>query len=290
MDQSVIEHVKGVVEALLFVNEKPVTLQQMKGVIDGVDANDIKSVIKMIQDEMEERKSGMLIVEVAGGYQMVSNSLYASYVRDFYKTKHKEKLSKPALETVAIVAYKQPVTRLEIEMIRGVNSDGVVAHLISKELIKIVGRKDVPGKPYLYGTTKQFQEYFGLKSLSDLPKLEDFPRLEEAMQGKIDEADARVPMDSNPADLEEAMAEVEEEEQLAAKENDGEAQPKQQNEDASDVLQEEQPPSQETNRIDEHIHETNLQNETDSENDSSVDKEEVAAPQDGGQGEDDESK
>src|SRR5262245_50502184 len=180
MDQSIeqqqpnelqeINHVRGVIEAILFVNEKPVTLEQIKKVIDTVSVADIKKVLQEMQAEFEKRRNGMTIVEIAGGYQMLSNPLFANYVRDFYKTKHKEKLSKPALETLAIIAYKQPVSRADIETIRGVNSDGVVVHLIEKELIKIVGRKDVPGKPYLYGTTKQFLEYFGLKSLDDLPK------------------------------------------------------------------------------------------------------------------------
>ncbi|MFA5087803.1 MAG: SMC-Scp complex subunit ScpB [Candidatus Omnitrophota bacterium] len=182
MDQSSLEHVKGVIEALLFVNEKPVMLSQIKDVLEGVDIREIKETVEQLKQEYSDRKRGMAIVEIADGYQMLSNSIYAAYLRSFYKTKHKEKLSKPALETVAIVAYKEPVTRGEIELIRGVNSDGVVAHLLGKELIKVVGRKDIPGRPFLYGTTKQFLEYFGLKSLSDLPRLEDFPKLERAAE------------------------------------------------------------------------------------------------------------
>jgi len=174
-------HVKGVIEAILFVNEKPVTLDQMKKVLDTISSGELKKVIKLLQDEYNDYKKGIEIKEIAGGYQMLSNSIYASYIRDFYKTKHKEKLSKPSLETLAIMAYKQPVTRADIEMVRGVNSDGVVGNLLDKELIKIVGKKDVPGRPYLYGTTKQFLEYFGLKSLENLPKLEEFPALQEKM-------------------------------------------------------------------------------------------------------------
>ena len=170
-------HVKGVVEALLFVNEKPVTLDQIKRVLGAMNAAEIKQVIQSLSAEYEQRQSGIKIVEIAGGYQMLSSPAYVSYIHDFYKTKHKEKLSKPALETLAIVAYKQPVTRTEVELIRGVNSDGVIAHLLTKELIKPVGRKDVPGRPFLYGTTRQFLEYFGLKSLEDLPTLEEFPNL-----------------------------------------------------------------------------------------------------------------
>ena len=182
LSEEQIVHVKGVIESLLFISEKPVTLEQIKKVLETVNINEIKQIIRMLQDELDDRKSGMKIVEIAGGYQMLSNSLYVSYVRALYQTKHKEKLSKPALECLAIVAYKQPVTRSDIEMIRGVNSDGVFAHLVDKELIKIVGRKAVPGNPYLYGTTKQFMEYFGLRSLEDLPKLEEFPNLQPAYE------------------------------------------------------------------------------------------------------------
>lgn len=177
-------HIQGVIEALLFVNERPVTLEQMKRVLETVSIPEIKNILVALNEEYAQRHSGIRVVEIAGGYQMLSNPEYASYVRDFYKTKHKEKLSKPALETLAIVAYKQPVTRTEVELIRGVNSDGVMAHLLSKELIKPVGRKDVPGRPFLYGTTKQFLEYFGLKSLEDLPKLEEFPTLVAPMESE----------------------------------------------------------------------------------------------------------
>jgi segregation and condensation protein B len=173
-------HIKGIVETLLFISERPVMLDQLKKVLDTVNPADIKRIIQVLKAEFEQRNSGMTIVEIAGGYQMLSNPAYASYARSFYKTKHKEKLSKPALESLAIIAYRQPVTRSDIELIRGVNSDGVVAHLLNKELLKVVGRKDVPGRPFLYGTTKQFLEYFGLKSLEDLPDLEEFPTLQPA--------------------------------------------------------------------------------------------------------------
>jgi len=179
MDTSSNNYLRGVIEALLFTSEKPVILEQLKEAIEGVSTGDIREVIVALQSEYSQRKSGIVIVEIAGGYQMLTNSDYAVYLKKFYRTRHKEKLSKPALETLAIIAYKQPVSRMDIELIRGVNSDGVVVNLIEKELIKIVGRKDVPGRPYVYGTTKQFLEYFGLKSLEDLPKLEDFSSLQQ---------------------------------------------------------------------------------------------------------------
>lgn len=180
MDEVTKNYVKGVIEALLFISEKPVSVEQIKEVIEIVSIGEIREQIKALQAEYLDRGSGINVVEIAGGYQMLSSSQYAANIRDFLKSKHKEKLSKPALETLAIIAYKQPVSRTDIEMIRGVNCDGVVVHLFNKGLIKIVGRKDVPGRPYIYGTTKQFLEHFGLKSLSDLPKLEDFSVLQES--------------------------------------------------------------------------------------------------------------
>ncbi len=184
MDAAENSYIKGTVEAILFVCEKPVTVDQIKEVIEGVDGASIRETITALQRDYEARQSGIVIVEIAGGFQMLTSSQYALAIRKFFKTRHKEKLSRPALETLAIIAYKQPVSRLDIELIRGVNSDGVTDHLLAKGLVKIVGRKDVPGRPYLYGTTKQFLEYFGLKSLSDLPKIEDFTSLQEAQDAE----------------------------------------------------------------------------------------------------------
>lgn len=184
-------HICGAIEALLFVCEKPITLEQLKNTLETVNSSQVKRAIATLQDIYDERNGGMTIMEIAGGYQMLSNATYATYVRSFYKTKKKEKLSRPALECLAIIAYKQPMTRSDIEVIRGVNSDGVVAHLLNKELIKIVGRKEVPGRPYTYGSTKKFLEYFGLKSLANLPKLEEMASLqssEEKNPSAVDES------------------------------------------------------------------------------------------------------
>ncbi len=176
MDEQV-EKYKSALEALLFVSEKPVLLDQLKEVFPELKSSQIQEFIKQLQEEYLNRQAGMVVVEIAGGFQMLSNSHVAGYIREFYKTKTKEKLSRPALESLAIIAYKQPVGRAEVEVIRGVNSDGTIAHLLNKGLIKIVGRKEVPGRPFLYGTTKEFLEYFGLKSLEDLPKMEEFAHL-----------------------------------------------------------------------------------------------------------------
>lgn len=202
MDRDAMDdHIKGVIEAILFVHEKPVTLEQLRKVLKTVKPAEIKNAISQLQGHADSYDSGINIVEIAGGYQLLTNKKYASYIRDFYKTRHKEKLSKPSLETMAIIAYKQPVTRADIEVIRGVNCDGVVAHLLNKELIKIVGRKDVPGKPYLYGTTKQFMEYFGLRSLDDLPKLEEFTKMQPEY-----EKGTNAPVEDDPTIPQEAFA------------------------------------------------------------------------------------
>ncbi len=206
------DRVKGAIEALLFVSERPLSLDQLRSILKTVGGMEIKVAIRDLQQDYETRSAGLTILELAGGYQMLSNSIYATYIKDFFKTKHKERLSKPALESLAIIAYKQPVTRADIEIIRGVNSDGVAGSLLSKDLIKVVGRKDVPGKPFMYGTTKQFLQYFGLKSLSDLPKLEEFPSLMEAEDNQeYLETDALNPTENTQTEdvQEEAVASVE---------------------------------------------------------------------------------
>lgn len=168
---------KSAIEALLFVSEKPIVVDQFRQVFPELKPSDIADLVKAVQEDYIQRNAGMIIVEIAGGWQMLSDSHAAGYIREFYKTKTKEKLSRPALETLAIIAYKQPAGRAEVEVIRGVNSDGTVAHLLNKGLVKIVGRKEVPGRPFLYGTTKEFLDYFGLRGLEDLPKIEEFVQL-----------------------------------------------------------------------------------------------------------------
>ena len=143
-------NLRSALELLTNNGKKPVMLQQIKEACDGIELADIREALANLKEEYEKGQRGMLIVEIADGYQMLSNSNYVTYIRNFYKTRHKERLSKPALETLAIIAYKQPVTRSDVELIRGVNSDGVMVHLLNKELIKAVGRKDVPGRPFLY--------------------------------------------------------------------------------------------------------------------------------------------
>lgn len=168
---------KSVIEALIFTSDKPINLEQIKNVFEDIDSADIRSLIEELKSDFETNKRGLRITEVAGGFQMITAPNLVSYLKKYYKQRQSEKLTSPSLETLAIIAYKQPVTRLEIESIRGVNVDGVIKSLTEKNLIRIAGRKNIIGRPFVYGTTRQFLEYFGLKSLEELPKMEEFANL-----------------------------------------------------------------------------------------------------------------
>ncbi|MGE5299973.1 MAG: SMC-Scp complex subunit ScpB [Acidobacteriota bacterium] len=170
---------KSLIEALLFISGEPVTLPELKNNSE-IPESELKLLLDEMLAEYKEKNGGMLIVEIANGYQMVTNPHYAQWVRKFKSTASSGKLSMPALETLAIIAYKQPLIKAELEQIRGVNSDGVIKTLLDRRLIKIMGRKEVPGKPLLYGTTREFLQYFGLKDLTELPTLSELAREEAA--------------------------------------------------------------------------------------------------------------
>ncbi len=175
-------NVKSILEALLFINERPIEVGEFTGVLE-ISRKEIEKALEELSLEYRERSSGICIVKVAGGYQMCSAPDNETWVKKMYQERSKQKLSTASLETLAVIAYKQPVTRVEIEAIRGVNVDGVARKLSEIGLIKIAGRKDVIGKPFLYITTRKFLEYFGINNLKDLPKLEEFAALAE--RGKI---------------------------------------------------------------------------------------------------------
>lgn len=182
-------NIKHAIEALMFSSDKPLTLEQLKNALDIQSKEDVSLAIKELQQEYEDSNRGMRIVEIAGGFQMIASVNFSSFLRKLYKDKKIERLSKPALETLAIIAYKQPITKMEIESLRGVNIDGVMDSLVDKDLIRISGRKKTAGRPFVYGTTKRFLEYFGLKSLDELPKMEKFSSLIENSQENTDTQD-----------------------------------------------------------------------------------------------------
>jgi len=170
---------KSLIEALLFVSGDPVTLSVLKNTTDFSEI-DLKHSLDELIMEYKQKDSGVLIIEIANGYQMITNPLYSRWLKKFTSTTTSNRLSMPSLETLAIIAYKQPIIKAELEHIRGVNTDGVIKTLLDKRLIKIMGRKEVPGKPLLYGTTQEFLQYFGIKDLTELPTLKELAR-EEAV-------------------------------------------------------------------------------------------------------------
>jgi segregation and condensation protein B len=170
---------KSAIEALLLASEKPLALEQIRLALDSADSNEVRKLIDEMRAEYEAQERGIRIAEIAGGFQMITAAQYAPFLKKLFKDRHTERLSKPALETLAIIAYKQPLTRNEIELLRNVNVDGVMKSLLDKNLIRISGRKKSPGRPCVYGTTRQFMEHFGLKSLEDLPRIEEFSALAE---------------------------------------------------------------------------------------------------------------
>jgi segregation and condensation protein B len=166
--------IKNIIEAMLFVSDKPLFLSEIKSVLEGPDANEIKEVIAELAGEFETEGRALRVKEIAGGYQIATDPVFAPWLKKLYKTAGSDRLSGPSLETLAIIAYKQSATKPEIEAIRGVNVDGVLKTLIEKNLVKIMGRRETVGRPIIYGTTQEFLQYFGLNSLQELPKLEEF--------------------------------------------------------------------------------------------------------------------
>lgn len=179
-----LDNTMSLIEAMLFVSDAPLALDQFKRVLGSLETTQIRKMLEDLNSEYEQSNRGIRIVEVAGGFRMVTPQALSPFLKKLYKEKRVERLSKPALETLAIIAYKQPVTRLEVESLRNVNVDHLISSLTEKEFIHIVGVKKAPGNPKVYGTTKQFLEYFGLKSLDDLPKMEDFSRMAQEQAAK----------------------------------------------------------------------------------------------------------
>ncbi len=175
-------NLKSAVEALIFASEKPITLEQLKKVLEITDNPALNKIIEELAAEYVGQNRGIRVIEVAGGFQMITANNFAPFLKKLFKNRNSDKLSKQALESLAIIAYKQPLTKSEIESLRNVNVDGVMKSLLDKNLIRICGRKKIPGRPYVFGTTREFLEHFGLKSLQELPKIEDFTVLAQQKQ------------------------------------------------------------------------------------------------------------
>ena len=171
-----LSDLKAIVEALIFASPEPISTKALAKLLEPETPEDVAAAVASLKVDYD-RPGGLQLVEVAGGYQIVTRPELHEWVRRLFHEHTTKKLSVSALETLAVIAYKQPVTAPEITEIRGVNAAGVVGTLMERKLIRIVGRKQVVGRPFLYGTTREFLERFGLNDLSDLPKVEDMSEL-----------------------------------------------------------------------------------------------------------------
>jgi segregation and condensation protein B len=173
---------KSVVEGLIFAGSEPVSVQSLVDVIQETGTEEIQRVLDELEEEYGQRSRGFMLSRVAGGYQFRSLPGIAPWILEMRRTKP-ARLSRAALETLAIIAYNQPITRHQIEQIRGVETAGTIRNLVERELAVVVGRKDIPGRPLLYGTSRRFLEVFGLSDLASLPPLPEI----EALPDEIDE-------------------------------------------------------------------------------------------------------
>lgn len=181
------QQLRSAIEALLFIAGNPVSAERLKGVFEDASREQIEAQLNALRQEHDGRAAGIMLAEIAGGWQFVTRPEHAAWVRKFRTVKSSARLSRPALETLAIIAYKQPITRTEIEAVRGVNVDGIVRNLMERRLIKIVGKKDIPGKPMLFGTSTEFLQHFGMKDLSSLPTLKEFQELDASEETMVDQ-------------------------------------------------------------------------------------------------------
>jgi segregation and condensation protein B len=174
------------IEALIFTTEHPITVKELKSVLDETfETNfaeaDIREGIASLRARYEQPEFAFEIIEIAEGFQFLTKPPYHASVGTYLRQTTKKRLSQAALETLSIVAYKQPISKTELEQIRGVSCDYAMQKLLEKELVNIIGRSDAPGRPLLYGTSERFMDYFGIKSLRDLPKLKDFQEVDNAI-------------------------------------------------------------------------------------------------------------
>jgi segregation and condensation protein B len=171
------EEKTAILEALIFASETPLTPERAAEVVTDTEKKEIVSLLEELTREYETRGGGILLVQVAGGFQFRTRQEMAPWIRKL-KSVRPAMLSTAALETLAVIAYRQPLVKSEIDRIRGVDVSGALKGLLEKKIVRIVGRKDVPGKPIIYGTTKKFLEVFNLRDLSELPTLRDLKDLQ----------------------------------------------------------------------------------------------------------------
>jgi segregation and condensation protein B len=179
-----------VLEALLFASDTPLETERIREVLDLESAAAARELVGELSARLDTEARALQIVEVAGGYRLVTRAELAPWLVRLARARTRVRLSRPALETLAIIAYKQPVSRPEVEAVRGVNSDAVLENLLERRLVRIAGRKDAPGRPFLYETTREFLVAFGLRDLGDMPKVDGDLVLPESMAAEPATAEA----------------------------------------------------------------------------------------------------
>ena len=198
---------KAILEAVLFVSPEPVPVARLMSILGTVSRAEVVQALGILTHDLDQEGRGIQLVQVAGGYRLVTKQEYGPWLKRMDKAKAAHKLSRSALESLAIIAYKQPLVRSEIEEIRGVETSGVLRTLCERKLVRIVGRKDVPGRPIMYGTTKFFLEHFGLQDLSQLPPLREFKELGESEQALLPiEEELLVVVETSETHYSEALA------------------------------------------------------------------------------------
>jgi segregation and condensation protein B len=171
------------IEALIFATEHPITIEEMKAVLDVTfetefQEEDLLKGVEAVKEKFSDPQFAFEVIEIAKGFQFLTKPSFHNSVGTYLKQTIKKRLSQAALETLSIVAYRQPISKTEMEQIRGVSCDYAIHKLLEKELVEIQGRSDAPGRPLVYGTSEKFMDYFGIKSLQDLPKPKDFKEVE----------------------------------------------------------------------------------------------------------------
>jgi segregation and condensation protein B len=184
------DNLKNIIESLIFVSDNPLTLDRIQKSVPQADIGDIRSAIETLIQEYECRKGGFFLKEVAGGYQFRTRPEYHDWIKNLIQP-NPIRLSKAALETLAIIAYKQPIIRNDIEHIRGVDCGGIIRTLMERKLVRILGRKEIPGRPLIYATTKYFLEFFDLKDLKDLPTPKEIEAMTSLSDKMIEENEIR---------------------------------------------------------------------------------------------------
>ncbi|TDI87089.1 MAG: SMC-Scp complex subunit ScpB [Caldithrix sp.] len=174
---------KQIVEALIFASDVPISAKKIADLEEELDSRKIKKIVEELNSDYQKSKRAFFIVNVAGGFQLNTRKDFTPWLKKLFKGRLRTRLSQASLESLAIITFKQPLSRVEVDAIRGVNSGGVIKNLLERNLVCIAGRSEGPGKPLLYGTTKEFLRYFGINDIADLPK----PKEIDEIMGKLDQ-------------------------------------------------------------------------------------------------------